>query len=81
MIETKSKSDSADRQLEKTRGWADHGARLALLVDPDEHAVHLCRPRTAPRVLIEPAQVSCEPELPGLVLDFRAVWELADMTP
>lgn len=39
-------------------------------------------PADAPiRVLINPAQVSCEPELPGLVLDFRTVWELADMTP
>ena len=78
VIETKSRSDSADLQLEKTQGWADHGTRLALLVDPDEHAVHICRPHRASRVLIDPDQVSCEPELPGLILDFRAVWKLAD---
>ena len=79
VIETKSKSDSLARQLEKTQGWADHGTALAVLVDPGEHAVYLCRPGRPAAVLIDPLEVSCEPEMPGLSLDFTRIWQLADL--
>ena len=79
VIETKSSSDTLARQLEKAQGWADHGTALALLVDPGEHAVYLCRPATPATVLINPQEVSCEPEMPGLVLDFTRIWQLADL--
>ena len=79
VIETKSKSDSLARQLEKTQGWADHGTALAVLVDPGEHAVYLCRPGRPAAVLINPLEVSCEPEMPGLSLDFTRIWQLADL--
>lgn len=78
VIETKSLSDSLARQLEKAQGWADHGTALAILVDPGEHAVYLCRPGRPAAVLIEPREVSCEPEMPGLSFDFARIWELAD---
>ena len=78
VIETKSQSDSLARQLEKAQGWADHGTALALLVDPGEHAVYLCRPGRPAAVLIEPQEVSCEPEMSGLVFDFARIWQLAD---
>ncbi len=79
VIETKSLTDSLARQLEKTQGWADHGTALALLVDPGEHAVYLCRPGRPAAVLIDPREVSCEPEMPGLRFDFTRIWELADL--
>ena len=78
VIETRSPNDSLRLQRKKVQGWADSGTPLALLIDPRNRAVHLCRPRREPEVLDRPATVSCEPEMPGLVLDLEPLWTLAD---
>lgn len=78
VIETRSPNDSLRAQREKIQGWADSGTTLALLIDPRNRAVHLCRPRREPEILERPATVSCEPEMPGLILDLEPLWALAD---
>ena len=78
VIETRSPNDSLRVQREKTQAWADHGTHLALLVDPRNRAVYRCRPHREAEILLRPAMVSCEPEMPGLLLDFEPLWELAD---
>lgn len=78
VIETRSPNDSLRVQREKVQAWADHGTLLALLVDPHNRTVYRCRPRREAEILRRPAAVSCEPEMPGLLLDFEPLWELAD---
>ena len=78
VIETRSPNDSLRVQREKAQAWADHGTPLALLVDPRNRAVYRCRPHREAEMLRRPATVSCEPEMPGLLLDFEPLWELAD---
>ena len=77
VIETRSPGDSLRVQREKVQGWADSGTPLALLVDPRNRAVHRCRPRRDAEILERPAAVSCEPEMPGLILDLGPLWALA----
>ena len=78
VIETRSPNDSLRVQREKVQAWADSGTPLALLVDPQNRAVYRCRPHREAEMLRRPAAVSCEPEMPGLLLDFEPLWELAD---
>ena len=78
VIETRSPNDSLRVQREKTQAWADHGTPLALLVDPHNRSVYRCRPHREAEILRRPAAVSCEPEMPGLLLDFEPLWELAE---
>lgn len=78
VIETRSPNDSLRVQHEKVQAWADSGTPLALLVDPQNRAVYRCRPHREAEMLRRPATVSCEPEMPGLLLDFEPLWELAD---
>lgn len=78
VIETRSPNDPLRIQREKIRGWADSGTKLALLVDPRNRTIHLCRPHREPEILERPATVSCEPEMPGLTLDLAPLWDLAD---
>ena len=78
VIETCSPNDSLRVQREKVQAWADSGTPLALLVDLQNRAVYRCRPHREAEMLRRPAAVSCEPEMPGLLLDFEPLWELAD---
>lgn len=78
VIETRSPNDSLRTQREKVQGWADSGTNLALLIDPRSRTVHRCRPHREPEILERPATVSCEPEMPGLILDLTPLWDLAD---
>lgn len=75
-IEVRSPSDSLVVLREKMVGWTTHGVLLGLLVDPQRRNVHIYRDGREQRILHDPDAVSCEPEMPGLVLDFAAVWPL-----
>ena len=78
IIEVRSPSDSLAVLQEKMRGWTSHGVLLGLMVDPQDRTVHIYRDGREEDILINPGQVSCEPEMPGLILDFSLVWKLAD---
>ncbi len=52
------------------------GARLGQLIDPVARTVYVYRPgQAAPTVLNDPETVPCDPELPGFVLDARAIFD------
>ena len=78
VIEVRSRNDSLAGQREKMVGWTTHGVLLGLLVAPANHNVHIYRDGEEQQVLHRPAQVDCEPEMPGLVLDFARIWRIAD---
>ena len=79
VIEVRSPSDNLRVLREKMVGWTTHGVLLGLLVDPRRRNVHIYRDGEEQQVLRNPDAVSCEPEMPGLVLDFTRVWPLFDL--
>lgn len=78
VIEVRSRHDSLSGQREKMAGWTAHGVLLGLLVDPPDRNVHIYRDGEERQVLHRPATVSCEPEMPGLALNFTRIWRIAE---
>ena len=78
VIEVRSRHDSLAGQREKMVGWTSHGVLLGLLVDPANRNVHIYRDGEEQQILHRPAEVDCNPEMPGLVLDFARIWRIAD---
>ena len=76
IIEVRSRSQTLASQQQKMEDWRDWGVALALLVDPESQTVHVYRPNADIAVHQRPDTVSCEPELPGLTLDFQEIWTL-----
>ena len=74
VVELVSPSDVLDEQCAKLDEYVANGARLGWLIDPDRRQVHVYRAGRPPEVLEGPDEVRGDPELPGLVLDLRAVW-------
>ncbi len=76
VVELRSPSDTMESLREKMREYLDNGTRLGWLVDPVQRRLEVYRPGSEVEVLGEPASVSGDPELPGLVLDLERVWSL-----
>ena len=76
VLEVRSHSQTLAAQQQKMEDWRAWGVSLGLLVDPESQTVHVYRPNADVAVHQRPASVSCEPELPGLTLDFSEIWTL-----
>ncbi len=74
VFEVRSPSDTAAELREKMRTYLANGARLAVLVDPEERAVEVYRPGAAAEVHRDPAFVALDPELPGCLLELQPVF-------
>ena len=75
VIELRSKSDRLSTLQAKMREYLANGARLGWLVDPLERSVHVYRAGALPQVLTEPAAITGDPELPGLIVDLTTIWK------
>ena len=76
VLEVRSHSQALASQQQKMEDWREWGVALGLLVDPESQTVHVYRPNADIAVHQRPDTVSCEPELPGLTLDFQEIWTL-----
>ena len=77
VFEVRSPSQKIAQQREKMEDWARMKVPLGLLVDPESQTVWLYRPDGdgfAAEEFSQPGNLSCEPEMPGLVLEFEQVW-------
>ena len=74
-FEVRSESDGLADLRAKMRDYLRHGARLAVLVDPEARAVEVYRPGQAPERHQGDAAITLEPELPGFSLDPRPVFQ------
>lgn len=63
----------ADRQ-EKMEEYIENGARLGLLIDRKNRAVHVFCPGQTIEILENPSEVSCEPEFAGFTLQMAKIW-------
>jgi Uma2 family endonuclease len=74
VIELGSASDRLTTLQEKMQEYIDNGALLGLLIDRKERTVHLYRPQQIPQILENPAEIQCDPELPGFILKMSSIW-------
>lgn len=74
VVELLSPSDSLPAAQDKMREYAENGARLGWLIDPDRKRVYVYHPGEPVRELENPEKVSGDPVLPGFALDLREVW-------
>jgi Uma2 family endonuclease len=69
VIELRSSSDNLKPLQEKMEEYIENGALLGLLIDPANKTVYLYRSNQGVEILINPTQISREPEMPHLVFD------------
>lgn len=74
VVELRSPSDDLDELHDKMREYIGNGAELGWLLDPTSKTVWVYERERAPRRLEQPAAISGDPLLRGLVLDLAPVW-------
>lgn len=74
VVELRSESDRLSVLQAKMREYADNGARLGWLVDPQNQRVEIYRRGGSVEVLARPEELSGEDVLPGFVLRLRRIW-------
>ena len=73
-LELRSPSDQLSDVQTKMQEYLDNGLRLGWLLDPEPRHVYVYRPNAPVERLDDPATVAGDPELPGFVLNLRAIW-------
>ncbi len=76
IAELRSDSDRLSLLQQKMTDWQTNGVCLGLLLDPITRRVYVYRPDTEPQILEDPATVDCSPELPGFLLDTKAIFDV-----
>jgi len=74
VVELRSSSDRLAAVQAKMDEYIANGARLGWLIDPIERTVYVYRPAKPVEVIVGPAQMAGDPELPGFVLPLDDVW-------
>ena len=75
VIELRSPSDTLKAVQEKMEEYRANGARLGWLIDPMTRRVSIYTPNAPATELVNPAELSAEPVLPGFVLNLPPIWE------
>ena len=75
VVEIMSPSDRLAKAQDKMEEWLAGGAILGWLVDRTNRTVYVYRPNTPVEVLADPATVSGDPELAGLVVNMARVFQ------
>jgi Uma2 family endonuclease len=75
VFEIRSYSQFKDELQEKMKIYIANGARIAIFMDPYERIVELYRPGVETQVLVNPKNISLDPELPGFTLNIFKIFE------
>jgi Uma2 family endonuclease len=75
VVELCSPSEPSGSAQVKMEEYVANGAQLGWLIDPDQRRVYVYRPNKPVECLDNPIRLSGDPELPGLVIDLRRVWD------
>lgn len=75
VVELRSPNDKLDDVKAKMDEYIANGALLGWLIDPQTRRVHVYRQNVEPEILENPLEISGEPELSGLLIDLREIWE------
>jgi Uma2 family endonuclease len=76
VVELRSVSDPLNNLKEKMREYMENGARLGLLVDPRERKLYAYRDDSTIDVYENLESLSCDPVIPGFVLDLQGIWDV-----
>ena len=74
VIELRSASDTLATLQNKMQEYIENGAALGLLIDRKHRTVYRYRLNREIESLDHPETVSCDPELPGFVLNMTKIW-------
>ena len=74
VFEVASSSDALTFLRRKMRAYVTNGARLAVLIDPEQRAVEIYTPDRDPQVLEAARSVTLDPVLPGFTLDLGLIF-------
>ncbi len=74
VIELRSETDSIKTLQSKMQEYIDNGAKLGWLIDPKTQKVEIYRPGKQVEILQNPATLSGEDVLPGLVLNLSSIF-------
>ena len=74
VVELRSPSDNLQPLKDKLQEYIDNGTSLGLLIDRKNRKVYIYRPNSEVECLDNPDTVSCDPVLPGFVLDLASIW-------
>lgn len=75
VVELRSETDSLVKLQAKMREYIENGASLGWLIDATARKVHVYRPNEKVEILENPAELSGEPLLQGLVLNLKEIWD------
>ena len=75
VIELQSPSEELRLIREKMEEYQANGARLGWLIDPMTRHVVVYEGDAPPSELVNPAELSAEPVLPGFALNLIPIWE------
>ena len=75
VLELRSDTDRLSVLQAKMQEYMDNGARLGLLIDPQDRRVYIHRPDQEVETLENPETVSADPVLPNFTLDLREIWD------
>ena len=74
-VELRSETDGLRTLQDKMQEYLESGVRLAILLDPLSRRAWVYRPGVAVALHEDPAVLDGSPELPGFVLDIRAIFD------
>ena len=74
VVEVQSRSQSAPYLRRKMQEWIEGGTLLGWLILPLQRRVEIYRPDREPEILVDPATLSGEDVMPGLVIPMSDVW-------
>jgi Uma2 family endonuclease len=74
VIELRSSSDTLSSLQEKMQEYLSNGILLGWLIDRKNRRVYIYRPGQIEECLENPDPVSCDPILPGFVLNMSKIW-------
>ena len=74
VVELMSPTDRIKEVQNKMLEYMANGARLGFLIDRKTRQVHVYRPNQTPQILVNPATVSGDPELPGFILPLARIF-------
>ena len=81
VAELRSDTDRLSVLQTKMREYMDNGARLGLLIDPQNTCVYVYRPGQPVELLQDPDSIPCDPVLRGFTLDLGPIWDQPDWLP
>ena len=75
VVELRSDTDRLSVLQAKMQEYIANGARLGLLIDPQDRRVYIYRPDSEVQTLQNPDTISADPILPGFTLNLREIWD------